>query len=560
MRTHLAGLMVVLGAAVVVTGCGGGQTGVLTATPTPTPAPGLPSSTTASVAVGAAPASATLAPIAGGLSLAVTFPATTGGAATLSLTLSTSPSPPPALQSVMRRPKSIGASGITGFAYLTVSSSATVSMTSTPTLTFTQTGTSQIPAGTQAYVAFYDPATSGWTTIVGPVTIGGTVITWTMPSVPYGITFQANTPYAFALFTASGSVATPTPTATPSTSPTTSPTPSPAPSATITEFAAVSTGAGYGILCCMVSENSMLSFGYISAAGNAEVGAMTTQGVVSGTTALPGTAGTMTLAAGPQSSVAFSAISGSLVNTVGFVGSAGVTAYPLTGTACTTGAVATGSDGNLWTCGSTSISGAAAIDRVTPGGSVTTFAAGSEMGTTLAWIAPGPDGALWYVGNAGSTPIIGRMTTAGVVTDDSAAAAGAGVQHPNSIVTGPDGALWFTDSNLGVPSNGHNAIGRITTSGAITEYPLSPSSSPFSITVGPDGALWFTDGAENAIGRITTGGAITEYGAGITSGSYPNGIATGPDGALWFTEANSGKVGRLSFSGATGSAIRRSMR
>jgi virginiamycin B lyase len=92
----------------------------------------------------------------------------------------------------------------------------------------------------------------------------------------------------------------------------------------------------------------------------------------------------------------------------------------------------------------------------------------------------------------------------------------------------------------------------------VTEYPLSPSSSPYSITVGPDGALWFTDGAENAIGRITTNGAITEYGTGITSGSYPNGIATGPDGALWFTEANSGKVGRLSFGGVSGSAIRRS--
>jgi virginiamycin B lyase len=194
---------------------------------------------------------------------------------------------------------------------------------------------------------------------------------------------------------------------------------------------------------------------------------------------------------------------------------------------------------------------------VTPQGVVTTFTAASEA-TSLYWITPGPNGALWYAGYSVNTPIVGQITTAGVVTDYSAAATSAGVLHPNSIVAGPDGALWFTDSNLGVQSNGHDAIGRITTSGVVTEYPLSPSSSPYSITVGPDGALWFTDGAENAIGRITTNGAITEYGTGITSGSYPNGIATGPDGALWFTEANSGKVGRLSFGGVSGSAIRRS--
>ncbi len=78
-----------------------------------------------------------------------------------------------------------------------------------------------------------------------------------------------------------------------------------------------------------------------------------------------------------------------------------------------------------------------------------------------------------------------------------------GVAHPHSIVAGPDGALWFTNSNLGVPTNGHNAIGRITTSGVVTEYPLSPSSSPFSITAGPDGALWFTEANTGKVGRLS---------------------------------------------------------
>ena len=57
-----------------------------------------------------------------------------------------------------------------------------------------------------------------------------------------------------------------------------------------------------------------------------------------------------------------------------------------------------------------------------------------------------------------------------------------------------------------------NKIGRITTAGVVTEYPVPTAGSyPGSITAGPDGALWFTEGAGNKIGRITTAGVITEY-------------------------------------------------
>lgn len=59
--------------------------------------------------------------------------------------------------------------------------------------------------------------------------------------------------------------------------------------------------------------------------------------------------------------------------------------------------------------------------------------------------------------------------------------------QPKGIASGPDGALWFTEYNT-------NKIGRISTSGAITEYPvISAASYPYSITTGPDGALWFTE-------------------------------------------------------------------
>jgi virginiamycin B lyase len=68
--------------------------------------------------------------------------------------------------------------------------------------------------------------------------------------------------------------------------------------------------------------------------------------------------------------------------------------------------------------------------------------------------------------------------------------------EPEYITVGPDGALWFTENSSG-------KIGRITTAGIITdEFP--GASSPKGIVAGPDGALWFTEEVGN-IGRITTG-------------------------------------------------------
>ena len=43
----------------------------------------------------------------------------------------------------------------------------------------------------------------------------------------------------------------------------------------------------------------------------------------------------------------------------------------------------------------------------------------------------------------------------------------------------------------------------------------------------------------DAVGRITTAGVLTEF---PVAGAQPNGIVTGPDGNLWFTEQQAGKV------------------
>lgn len=161
---------------------------------------------------------------------------------------------------------------------------------------------------------------------------------------------------------------------------------------------------------------------------------------------------------------------------------------------------------------------------------VKTYAA--PYGTATA-ITAGPDGALWFLGPETNT--IGRITTTGEMTQYVVPNANT---YLNDIASGPDGALWFTAAS---------AIGRITTAGLITEFPVGFGSSPHSLSWGPDGALWFTDTGTDSIGRMTTDGTITHF--ALPPGSFPGGIVTGPDGALWFTEEGTERIGRITTSG-----------
>jgi len=100
------------------------------------------------------------------------------------------------------------------------------------------------------------------------------------------------------------------------------------------------------------------------------------------------------------------------------------------------------------------------------------------------------------------------------------------------------GALFVVLVLLGVSS----ATGQ-----TFTEFPVRTDAGPAGITAGPDGNVWFTEYRipGNKIGRITTSGTITEFPL-PTPGSKPQGIALGPDGAIWFTEQGVDRIGRLS--------------
>jgi virginiamycin B lyase len=173
---------------------------------------------------------------------------------------------------------------------------------------------------------------------------------------------------------------------------------------------------------------------------------------------------------------------------------------------------------------------------------VTEFSSGISATDPLAgpWdITAGPDGNLWFTEPGISR--IGRITSTGLITEFSAGITAA----PYGITAGPDGNLWFTE-----PSG--NRIGQITRAGVVTEFDPLPTAgaTPTFITKGPDGNLWFIEPAVAQIGRITTTGVVTEFSAGVpvTGAFLLGGITGGPDGNVWFTEFV-GQIGRITPTG-----------
>jgi streptogramin lyase len=201
------------------------------------------------------------------------------------------------------------------------------------------------------------------------------------------------------------------------------------------------------------------------------------------------------------------------------------------------GDLTVGPDGNLWftetSFGSTGIVTGSAIGRITPAGAFTEFPLPAGHGSP-GDLTVGPDGNLWFIEyfpreypSSPPPPFgkIGRITPSGAITEFPLPDNGSS----GDLTVGPDGNLWFPDST---------GIGRITPAGALTEFPLPAyDSDPGDLTVGPDGNLWFP--MESAVGpaiyRITPSGALTEF--PLPAGdSGPGDLTVGPDGNLWFTD------------------------
>jgi streptogramin lyase len=182
----------------------------------------------------------------------------------------------------------------------------------------------------------------------------------------------------------------------------------------------------------------------------------------------------------------------------------------------------------------------------------------------VAGITVGPDRRLWF--SMFGLNAIGAITTAGVLsswptpanaqpngiavgrspkhiwsggyggTMISSTIGGAQTDYPitgahiGGLILGPDKNVWFADY-------GNHEIGRITATGAVTEFPLPAGTIPSGIAVGSDGNFWITDGGNNDIIKVApTGAVLHRYAKGFSSGESPNGIVAAPDGNLYVSE------------------------
>ncbi|MBA3824549.1 MAG: hypothetical protein H0X24_11740 [Ktedonobacterales bacterium] len=208
-------------------------------------------------------------------------------------------------------------------------------------------------------------------------------------------------------------------------------------------------------------------------------------------------------------------------------------------------ALTVGPDKNLWFTNSS----LGKIGFVTTAGKFRQFPLSSPFARPVG-IAAGPvaDNALWFTESAANiggqiVPAIGRITTSGTITEYpirnlSGGAMATPTSVPQMIVRGPDDKMWFTDA-------GNNTISSITMAGSITQYPIPTANSrPFSIIAGKANDLWFTE--QNAIGHfsIATGTITDEYPL-PTSGSGVRGLALGPDGSVWCSQFQSNSLSKL---------------
>jgi virginiamycin B lyase len=213
------------------------------------------------------------------------------------------------------------------------------------------------------------------------------------------------------------------------------------------------------------------------------------------------------------------------------------------------GAITEGPDGAMWFAVSTNYNASTnfsishiewLIARVTSAGKLTYFKLppNSTDGGVGA-LTVGPDGAIWYL----TREAIGRITTSGEVTEFPHRRVGGPFEYSRgAMARGPDGNLWFVGATPGmVPAA---AIDRITTSGQVAEIPFSTNETgPGAIAWGPDIDVWFASASDGVIGHVSTAGQFTEY----PVPGQPRDLVFGPGDGLWFTSAEG--VGRISLAG-----------
>ncbi len=302
---------------------------------------------------------------------------------------------------------------------------------------------------------------------------------------------------------------------------------------------ATGTVTEYGSLNPTISNMSSIISGpdgnlWFTGEFSSNVGQINTSGTLLGTFALNAGSAPFGVVTGADGNLWFTALVSSQVGKITPEGV--VTTYPLPTSDAQPSGITAGPDGNLWFLETN----AEKIGTVTPTGTITEYAA---SGVSFFGIVTGPDGNLWFpylFANSCSCAAIGRITTSGAISVFPTSTPSSG---PMDLAVGPDGNIWFTDF-------GANQIGKMSTAGVmLASYPVKTANPQLSAIVsGPDGNLWFLENTPyGAVGKITTTGAVTEYPAQMQG--FENGIVSGPDGALWFAQGYPNAVARVTTRG-----------
>ena len=161
----------------------------------------------------------------------------------------------------------------------------------------------------------------------------------------------------------------------------------------------------------------------------------------------------------------------------------------------------------------------ARVTRVDTDGTVTYSTTSAEYDAP--WdVAVGPDGGIWWAGNA--TDTIGRLDPATGLSVRYPA----GVDGPIDLAFGPDGNVWV----VGILDDRVAVLDPAT--GQVLDVHAAGLHSPAEIVSGPDGNLWFT-GLTGGLARMTPTGAVTTYPLGGSPGADVWELIVGPDDNLW---------------------------
>lgn len=153
-------------------------------------------------------------------------------------------------------------------------------------------------------------------------------------------------------------------------------------------------------------------------------------------------------------------------------------------------------------------------------------------------IAIDAHGKIWFT--EWNLPKLGRVSPKGAMREFPIAQFGTGASQAIDMILGPDKRLWFTTDAKG--------IGARSLSGSTVLYSITNNAEqPTKLAVGPDGNLWFTEFNGPNIGKMTKSGAVTEYNVGGGANNY--GIVAGPDGRMWFTDSANHRIGAIKTDG-----------